>query len=148
MKKGMNIMIVHAVELIAETNWRNPGAALDTSTYEVPKEFKGYISSFGASIIQAGLLPTLAFYSDKSADSKSKRWILLQLLAQMVETIPSWKNKLEESKANKASNEKILLEHALWLESKDQLKELRAFKQTITDAAIALKLALRTYKLT
>jgi len=32
----------------------------------VKKEYKGYISSMGASIIQAGLLATLAFYQNDS----------------------------------------------------------------------------------
>lgn len=34
---------------------------------DVDKEYKGYISSLGASIVQAGLLPTLSFYTDMSA---------------------------------------------------------------------------------
>jgi CRISPR-associated protein Cmr5 len=32
----------------------------------VQKEYKGYIASIGASIVQAGLLPTLAFYQNDS----------------------------------------------------------------------------------
>ena len=39
----------------------------------IPSNFKGYISSFGASIIQSGLIPTLAFYSQKENAEEDNR---------------------------------------------------------------------------
>ena len=155
MKKSILKMIVEAVDIIGEINWTEPDRPLETTTYEVPKEFKGYISAFGASIIQAGLIPTLAFYSDKDADAKSDRWILLQALAELIGKQREWREKWQLEDGQDV-DERILLDYALslqkdtddkWQKGRNQ-KEFRRLKAIIIDAAIALKLALRTYRLT
>lgn len=110
----------------------------------VSKEFRGYISSFGASLVQAGLLPTLAFYADKEANSAQSRWKILIVFYHLLKKEERWENQFLP-----ASDEQRLLQLALKLQ-KDGGKEeaLRLLKQDIKNAAIALKLALRTYQLT
>ncbi|HHH51506.1 MAG TPA: type III-B CRISPR module-associated protein Cmr5, partial [Campylobacterales bacterium] len=38
----------------------------------IPSAYNGYISSFGASIIQSGLLPTLALFENENNQDKTK----------------------------------------------------------------------------
>jgi len=82
----------------------------------VPKEYNGYISSFGASIRQAGLLPTILFFENTEASSAQDRSKILRAIEYILELNPnSLKDYLDKAK--------------------------------IEEAAVALKLALRTYKL-
>lgn len=89
----------------------------------IPREFKGYISSFGASIIQSGLYPTLAFYSEQG-DASEDRSKLTKLIMRLI---------------NKNG---LLLEYAI-----ENKEDKSIIKEEIKDAAIALKLALRTFDL-
>jgi CRISPR-associated protein Cmr5 len=82
----------------------------------VPKEYNGYISSFGASIRQAGLLATILFFENTDSSAAQDRSKILRAIEYILE-LPrnSLKNHLDKKK--------------------------------IEEAAVALKLALRTYKL-
>jgi CRISPR-associated protein Cmr5 len=99
----------------------------------VNKAYKGYISSLGAGIIQSGLLPTLAMYkgNEDSDKKKANTGILLNAIMHVIKGYyhPDEKNNND------------LFNYAL--ESKDQEKA----KQEILNASIALKLAIRTFKL-
>ncbi|KEI13759.1 hypothetical protein Z959_02375 [Clostridium novyi B str. ATCC 27606] len=94
---------------------------------ELPKEFKGYISSFGAGIIQSGLLPTVAFFEKEESNSKSDRFKITEIIFKML-------NKNKYCKNNK------LLDYLLYKEDIEEVKE------DIINIAIALKLAMRTFK--
>ncbi len=119
----------------------------DSVQHSIPKQFKGYISSFGASIIQAGLLPTLAFYSDANK-AKGDRSMLIPALIWILD-----KNK------NLKPDESVIT--ALDIIVKDEKKlpdqmnilfnwllkqNSEMLRKELMDAAIALKLALRTFK--
>jgi len=82
----------------------------------VPKEYNGYISTFGASIRQAGLLATILFFENESSNALQDRKKVLRAIESIL-GIPqnSIKNNLDRDK--------------------------------IEMAAVALKLAIRTYKL-
>jgi CRISPR-associated protein Cmr5 len=84
----------------------------------VPKEFNGYISSFGASVRQAGLLATILFYDNANANSQEDRSKVIRAL-------------------EKITGEKL----------DKNTKNSPIFRAQVEDAAIALKLALRTFKL-
>jgi len=84
-----------------------------------PKEFNGYISSFGASIRQAGLLATILFYDNANSNSQKDRTKVIRALEEIT-----------SSPLNKTT------------------KNTPALRANVEDAAIALKLALRTFKLT
>jgi CRISPR-associated protein Cmr5 len=116
----------------------------------VPKQFKGYISSFGASVIQSGLMPTLAFYSD-AKKAKGDRSMLIPALIFIL-----FKNKrfdvdieLEKTIREVANKEKELPKviHQLfdWL-LKPNGKNPEKLRKELMDASIALKLALRTFR--
>ena len=93
--------------------------------------FKGYISSFGASIAQAGLLATIIFYESKSDQAEERPKIIKAL-----------KIMLPQKYQIDSLAQYILKQHHEdgWkIEEKNLLKN-------VTEAMVALKLALRLYK--
>jgi CRISPR-associated protein Cmr5 len=85
---------------------------------EVAKQFNGYIASFGASMRQAGLLATVLFYSNANSNAEKEREKVVYAIEKMIgHTIVS------DNQVNKTTRAKV------------------------ENAAIALKLAIRTYKL-
>lgn len=148
MQKLIDNYIPHATHLIAgkegekivieEVNHR-----MSEDGKKVAGEFRGYISSFGASLVQAGLLPTLAFYADKQAKSAKHRWRILIVLYHLIKDKERWQGRFSQGSA-----EKKLLNLALDLQEKKEHDNLRHLQKDVKNAAIALKLALRTYELT
>lgn len=99
----------------------------------VAKEYDGYIASFGASIRTAGLLPTLAFYSDyhkEGGGSSPRRNHVLKALYHIV--------KIRNKEAEKSAEDKLL---KAAVESKD----LKQLEKDLLEASVALKLALRNF---
>lgn len=91
----------------------------------IPREFRGYISQFGASIIQSGLMPAVAFFQNSNSESKKERPFIIKAIFKMI----------DEEKSNKGS----LLEYIDKYEDKEYIKE------DILNAAIALKLVLKSF---
>lgn len=122
---------VRVLETFRDTDYKNG----------FPKEMKGDISSFGASIIQAGLLPSVLFFSEGDHTEKSK------------------KAEEEDTKVRRAKLMKVLFDV---LESADEavdnatprplLNYVRRHLNNssalddITEAALAVKIALRAFK--
>jgi len=86
---------------------------------EVPRQFNGYIASFGASIRQAGLLATLLFYANEQSQAEEAR----PKVVKAIELI------IGESIVN------------------GQKGVNRDLRNKVEDAAVALKLSVRTFKL-
>lgn len=97
---------------------------------EIDKEFNGYISSFGASIISAGLLPSVIFYSQKG-DSSDRHKII-----GCIEYILQKHNNLEGS---------LLVKVKELFSSGNNTEKIRRLTDNVADAAVALKLAIRTF---
>ena len=97
----------------------------------VKSAYKGYISSLGAGIIQSGLLPTLAMYKGNAGSDKKKAETgdLLQAILSVIKT------------SNNDIIEDDLFNYALNAVDKNKVKK------EIMDASIAIKLAIRTFKL-
>lgn len=95
----------------------------------IPKEYNGYISSFGASA-RSGLKPAVAFFENKSADSMQDKTMLMKAV---LEIICKYRQVIPEPAT--------LMEYVLSPETGDFLKK------DVMDAATALKLAIRTFKL-
>lgn len=107
-----------------------------------PKEIKGDISSFGASIIQAGLLPSVLFFSEGEysrqanenagdEDTKVRRAKLMQVIFEVL-------NSPDEATHN--ATDRPLFSYVL---------AHRGSSETlghITEAALAVKIALRAFK--
>lgn len=101
---------------------------------EYDKVFKGYISSFGASIAQAGLIPTIIFYESESDQAKDRPKVvkaLMQLLDQEYQVM-SLAQCLLRKRDNKGKE--------------DYEKEEKQLLKKMTVAIVAIKLALRLYK--
>jgi CRISPR-associated protein Cmr5 len=99
----------------------------DSDKITVPSEFKGYVSSFGAAIIQSGILPALIFFEDKGGASKDRPKLL-----EAIMRLNSWP----------ADDEKYSLVNYY----KDFSGNRRALEAEILNSAVAIKLALRTFK--
>lgn len=99
---------------------------------KVASEMNGYISSFGASLINAGLLPTIIFFSQKGGSSGGREK-LIPAIEQILNTSDNPPiNLLDEVKTIYSA------------QSIDQSK-INRLTEKITDAALVLKLALRTF---
>jgi len=103
----------------------------------IPSGYQGAISGFGASLLQMGLLPTLAVYEDKDSDADIDRQKLLKALKAIVKH----KDSLFLHK-NMLRNDHSLLDDVL-----QQGFPKEEFKEYLIKASIAFKLAIRTYKL-
>lgn len=124
--KKIEKLIPTAIDAVTDCKIKN------TEDGTVPKEFNGYISSFGASMISAGLLPTIIFYSQKGESASERHKIIISL-------------------------EYIIRKHFTEILEKDKLLVLKVkeliqkgastthLEEKIADAAIALKLAMRTF---
>jgi CRISPR-associated protein Cmr5 len=114
MKKRIEEYIPRALEALKTANIVVNGA--------FNSEFGGYIAAFGPSVIQSGLLPTVAFYSCKDAclakDRQKIGVAILRIISQ--------------------DSKESLLDYI-----NNRTEET---KQEVLDAVIALKLALRTFK--
>jgi CRISPR-associated protein Cmr5 len=93
----------------------------------IPSAYNGYISSFGASIIQSGLKPTLALFENTNANTKEDKSYLTKMILEILD------NKTQEES---------LLKYTL-----KNAKDEAYIKQQILDIAVALKLSIRTFKL-
>ena len=98
------------------------------------KVFKGYISSFGASIAQAGLIPTIIFF-EADSDQAKERPKVVRALVQMLD---------EEYRGKRLV--KILLEKRGEMGEERFKDEEKQLLKKISVAMVAIKLALRMYK--
>ena len=96
---------------------------------KIPSAYNGYISSFGASLIQSGLKITVALFEDMSKEDKTKadKSMLPKLILKLID---------------ENTSEKSLLRYIINSQESEYI-----LKQKIKDAAIALKLAIRTFEL-
>jgi len=93
----------------------------------IPREFKGYISQFGASIVQSGLMPAVAFFENGDSGAREDRTFIVKAVFKMIE--------------EKDTKNMTFLEYIYKSENKEMLKE------EILNATIALKLVLKSFKI-
>ncbi len=98
------------------------------------KVFKGYVSSFGASIAQAGLIPTIIFFEAKSEQAK-ERPKLVDALMFLLDSNCQDETLAQSLLRMRAENEKDVYE-----------REEKLLLKKVTEAMVAIKLALRLYK--
>lgn len=103
---------------------------------KVNSAYKGYISSLGAGIIQSGLLPTLAMYKGNE-DSDKKKAETGHLLNAIYEVV--------KSKHEPKPKDNNLFDYAL--NKMQQVENRQTVINEILNASIAIKLAIRTFKL-
>lgn len=93
----------------------------------IPSEYNGYISSFGASMLQSGLKPTLALFENENSKTQKAKKLLPQTILQIL-----------DSKTSETS----LLRYVI-----NSNKQETLLKKQILDISIAIKLSIRTFKL-
>ena len=139
MNHKVNKLIPIAIQAIKDSQMAQNGV--------VDKEFKGYISSMGASIMQTGLLATLAFYANDEG-KKANSSDLLKAIYQVIT-------------GNRTDQKNDLIRWVIRSSLKDtvdpgkeeieiddlDMDKMYIKEQEISDALVALKLALRTYKI-
>lgn len=106
----------------AQKALKDSGIVNDKGEYK--SVFGGYISAFGASLVQAGLLPTVIFYENKDSEAK-ERYKVIDALKKML---------------NIHTNQL-----AIYLLQKG-LSDDRIMLSDVANGMVALKLALRMYK--
>ena len=104
---------------------------------KVNSAYKGYISSLGAGIIQSVLLPTLAMYkgNEDSDKKKANTGCLLDAIFEVIKTTPS----------TITNDEDDLFSYAL--RASQQQNNCQVVIDKVLNASIAIKLAIRTFKL-
>jgi len=101
----------------------------------IPSEYKGYIASFGSSIIQSGPLPAIAFYSDESSRSAREKKKVTMMIFDLLKRFNT-----------QIAHEDFHVYVQECLESRGH--EASQIKDDIITATIALKLAMRTFEFT
>ena len=137
MKEKINELIPKAIQAIVDSKIANENG-------EVEKEFKGYISSIGASIIQAGLLPSLAFFQNSSG-KKADSCMVLDAVLMLIKNSNSANEKLITYVINQCKTQNLATN--TYTASNLDKEKLYLIEEDIMDAIIALKLALRIYKI-
>lgn len=141
MKKINSEILGRALKAISNSHLFKSGQILE-------KEYDGYISSFGASVINSGLLPALSFYTDvHKSKSKPRRYKVLKVIFQVVS--PEEANDKDDGLLNYTLSKVIggFSETA----SSNELgevnkKELRKIRAKILEASVAVKLAMRNFE--
>ena len=137
MKKQVEKYISSALEAVT-TLLAQPDKSGDKTI--VFEEYDGYAASFGASIITAGLLPTVSFYTNvhkkekkkEDEEKKPRRYKMLTALSHI----------LRSNGYNIETGETALLDYI----NTDQRRTNKRLKSDIVAYSIALKLALRNFQ--
>lgn len=123
-------MIPNAIKVIESVSIAHNGG--------VDSVYKGYISSFGASIIQSSLLSTVIFFESEGSEEGDRKLVpkaMLELLKK-------------QGKINTQQN--IFSEYILEVKRnnpEDFETKMRKLKKDLTEVSIALKIALRTFNM-
>lgn len=94
------------------------------------KVFKGYISELGASIMQAGLLPSIIFYENSQSAQQDKKKIISAIVYIL----------------NSNFGYKISVDLSRYILSLSSAEEKIKLLKDIEKAVVAIKLALRIFK--
>jgi CRISPR-associated protein Cmr5 len=97
---------------------------------KIPRQYNGYISSFGA-MVRSGLKPAIAFFENKDSEAQQDRSKITKAILKII-----CRDK------NISSIPDTLLEYVLQKEDTDAY----ILKKEILEAATALKLAMRTFE--
>ena len=103
---------------------------------KISKQYNGYIASFGASVVLSGMLMSLIYNHRSSTDEHQVRSEKdkLPLMKTMFQVVKTYRNDL-------TSKSKDLLAYYQTCPDK------RLLKSQILDAAVAIKLVIRTFEL-
>jgi CRISPR-associated protein Cmr5 len=139
--KRIDVLIPAAINAIKENNIPDKESGI------VPNEYKGYIDTFGAGIVQNGLIPAVIFFETAGGkegasitSDQEKQGIygnrnkLMKAILQVI---------LHNEKEVSTGKPAALFEYVT-AQTSGGMKE-KQIRQKVVDAAIAVKLALRTF---
>lgn len=124
---------IKAIETHLVIQDKNENGELKYGKYAVSKEYKGYISSFGAMVLQSGLLAAIAFYTVPKDEQTARKQNSNSLLDAITYVL------LENKEI--PENTSLLLNYVISC----NVAEKQVIEQKILNVSIALKLALRTF---
>lgn len=102
---------------------------------KISRQFNGYISSFGASIVHNGLIPAVALFENPNSKTEKDRAKLMYVILEILKL-----------KCDSKNSEQILLRYII--NNKEEYKQKGLdIRKEIEDISIAIKLAIRTYEL-
>lgn len=138
MKKKIEKYLPAALQVVRQI--RVPSEDTDAPV-QVFEEYDGYAASFGASVVTAGLLPTLSFYTnvhkkerrEQEEAKKPRRYKMLIALASILRA---------NGYTQVGTGDTGLLDFV----NTDPNRNNRNLKNDIVAASIALKLALRNFQ--
>lgn len=111
----------------------------------IPSGYQSAISGFGTSLLQMGLLPTLAVYTDKESDADIYRDVLLKALFAIVLHADSKFPDENKQQLPVDTDGMVVIGQLLRQVAKAGFQ--RELKEQLMQAALAFKLAIRTYNL-
>lgn len=123
-RKRIDRLVPQAIEAVKTVGIASRG--------QVPGSYHGYISSFGASMVQSSPLAAAIFFEDSSGSQEDRSKLTEAILKLIL-----WE---KETTANHSRLSQYII---------DQMVNGQVKNSTVTDilaAAIALKIALRTFK--
>ncbi len=126
MKKNVDKYIPLAIAAIPDSEFLKDN--------KIASKYHGYISSFGTMVLHAGPLAATLLYSEEGKDKK-------------VVTDTIWKL-LESEMKYKENQHENMLSCILDLNKANKKNELNKLRKEMLNAAIAIKLVLRTYEKT
>jgi CRISPR-associated protein Cmr5 len=135
MKQQLTQQIQLAIEAIKAVSIPSKRKVKGITIDSVASQYHGYISSLGAGIIQAGLLPAVIFF--ENSEGEESKYKITQAIHFMVE------KDLNSEYASPASLSKSALSE--YILAKALLNDPRFLKE-VSQHAIALKIALRTFQ--
>src|SRR6056297_1162648 len=83
-KRVVENYIPLAIKAIDEMIEKNNALVLDQKNRTLNKVFNGYIASFGASIIQSGLVPSIAFFLNENQSGEADRKLVIRLIEKIL----------------------------------------------------------------
>jgi len=106
----------------------------------IPSAYNGYIAAFGASVVQSGLKATLALFENTNASTVGDRSCLTKIILEILD--PDHGLQANEAHREGGCPGASLLRYVV-----ERPNEERILKEKILDIAVAVKLAIRTFKL-
>ncbi len=122
-KERKNILVKMADEVIRSSSICKNGIIESES-------FNGQIAAFSVAVAMSGLKPAMAIYYDRDNNSSIDKSMIIDLLANMY------------SKENSFLNKDDFFKEVIYAEGEKE----QSLRNTIIEYAIALKLAIRTFK--
>lgn len=134
MKRTLQHLIPKAIQVIDLVDIPNKTAMPHT----VSGTYHGFIASLGAGIIQAGVLPAVIFFENSESDRavKADKYRITQALHCLI----AWEK--DGKKPSKKPDQHALSTYII----ENDLQYSSRFLDQLTSYAVALKIAMRTFK--